>query len=174
MPSDGQAADEQILEYMGVVRALAFQVLRDPHLADDVCQQVCLTALRSPPREKARLRSWLSVVARNTALSALRSVRRRDRLERAAAVSESAPSNELSEAWERNRSEIGGAVLALAEPYRNTVLRRYYENQPPRVIALADRVAVATVSSRLQRAFRELRRRLERENGPRSRGHSHS
>jgi hypothetical protein len=55
------------------------------------------------------------------------------------------------------------AVLALDEPYRSTVILRFYQNQPPRAIAAIDRVAVATVNSRLQRALAKLRANLRRD-----------
>jgi hypothetical protein len=52
------------------------------------------------------------------------------------------------------------AVLSLEEPYRETVLLRWFEGLQPRAIAERQRASVATVHSRLQRAHAILRERL--------------
>jgi hypothetical protein len=58
-------------------------------------------------------------------------------------------------------------VLALEEPYRETVLLRYFENLPPRAIARRLAVPVETVRTRLKRALETLRARLDRDYGAR-------
>ncbi len=58
--------------------------------------------------------------------------------------------------------ELVEAVLHLSEPYRFTVLLRYFEDLPPRDIARRADVPVETVRVRLRRALRQLRGRLDR------------
>jgi hypothetical protein len=53
------------------------------------------------------------------------------------------------------------AVVALEEPYRSTVLLRFYDGLPPAEIASAQGVPASTVRTRLQRALERLRRQLD-------------
>jgi protocatechuate 3,4-dioxygenase beta subunit len=57
------------------------------------------------------------------------------------------------------------AVLDLDEPYRTTILWRYFEELPPREIARRAGVPVATVHSRIARGIARLRERLDRARG---------
>jgi hypothetical protein len=54
------------------------------------------------------------------------------------------------------------AVLELDEPYRTTVLWRYFEELPARVIAERAGIPIATVRTRLCRGIEKLRTRLDR------------
>ena len=53
-------------------------------------------------------------------------------------------------------------VLALREPYRSTVLRRFWSEQTPQEIAAELGLSASTVRNRLARGLAELRERLER------------
>ena len=55
----------------------------------------------------------------------------------------------------------GRAEIALDEPYRTTVLLRFFEDLPPRRVAARMGVPVETVRSRVQRAVTQLRSRLD-------------
>ena len=55
------------------------------------------------------------------------------------------------------------AVLALDEPYRSTVLRRFFDDLSPEEVAAREHASEATVRSRLKRGLALLRARLERE-----------
>ena len=61
------------------------------------------------------------------------------------------------------RIAVVDAVGALEEPYRNTVLLRYYEGLWPRAIAAQLGVPVKTINTRLHRAHLQLREILDRE-----------
>src|SRR6185295_7253069 len=52
------------------------------------------------------------------------------------------------------------AVMQLDEPYRSTVLLRWFEDLPPREVAARLGVPVETVRTRLKRAHEALRGRL--------------
>src|SRR5262245_20131031 len=155
---------ETLLTHGDFVRALARSPL-DEHRAEDVVQQTWGAALERPPRAPGRLRAWLAIVARNFAARAARSEDRRARREEAAARPERVPST--AEVFEREaaRRRVVEAVVALAEPYRASVLLRYFENLPPREIAARLDVLVGTVRTRLKRALAQLRARLDREHG---------
>ncbi len=158
----------RLLAHRAFVRHVVRRLVRDDATADDVVQETWVRALRSPPRMGRALRGWLARVGKNVALDRLRSERRRRRREQEAARAEGsvASPGELAERVARQR-EVAGAVLALDEPLRSTVILRYYEDQPPRRIAAAHDVPVATVKSRLRRAFELLRAQLDNEYGSR-------
>jgi RNA polymerase sigma-70 factor (ECF subfamily) len=148
------------------LRGLAQSLLSDVHAAEDVAQDAWLAALerRSPP---ASLPAWLTGVARHLAAKLRRGDERRARREQDSARSEAEPS--AGEILEREaaRARVVAAVFALEEPYRGTVLLRYFENLPPRTIARRHGVPVETVRTRLKRAHEALRGRLDGEFGER-------
>ncbi len=157
-----------LLEHGTFIRALARSLVRDDPRADDVAQQTFLAALEHPPRRDEAPRSWLAKVLRNFARRSARDELRRTRREEAIARPEAGPSTEEIVAREATRRRVLEAVLALEEPYRSTVLLRFYEELPPRAIARKLGVPVETVRTRLKRAIESLRARLDVEwNGDR-------
>jgi hypothetical protein len=104
-------------------------------------------------------------VARNFALKRLGREGARTVRERAGAKDERLPS--ASEVLEREeaRAQVVRALLDVAEPYRTTLLLRFYENMEPRDIAKLQRVPGSTVRNRLRRGLELLRARLERDLG---------
>ncbi|MBK7642759.1 MAG: sigma-70 family RNA polymerase sigma factor [Planctomycetes bacterium] len=66
---------------------------------------------------------------------------------------------------EELRAKIVAHVLALPEPYRTTLVLRFYEGLDPREIARVQRTNGSTVRNRVARGLALLRERLERERG---------
>ncbi len=154
-----------LLRHGRFVRSLARDLLRDEHLAEDVVQDTWLRFIERSPREGRLTRSWLGSVVRHLAIDRLRSrARSRTREEAEAPVEPQSSADEALEHAELLRSVVE-AVLALEEPYRSTVLMRYWRGWNARRIASETRAPVATVRSRLQRAHEKLRERLDRERG---------
>ncbi len=163
LPAGGALQPDRILQHAGSIRALALSILGDEHAAEDVLQETWLRALTHPPPHQDSLGGWLRRVAEGIAISRLRSEgRRRNRethwVEDRDCSHTSYDSTERAEVLRAVVDE----VLALDEPYRETVMRRYFEGLPPREIATATQASVATVNSRLQRAQAKLRERLDR------------
>ncbi|MCA8951557.1 MAG: RNA polymerase sigma factor, partial [Planctomycetes bacterium] len=156
---------DALLAELGWLRTLAGSLVRDPHLADDLVQDTCAIALqrRAEPRQP---RAWLTTVLRHLLLAHRRREQIRERREhdRDEAVADDAVA--LLQRAEAQR-ELVGAVIALDEPYRSTVLLRFFDGLAPRRIAARQGVPVATVHSRLQRALTQLRTRLDRTAGGR-------
>ncbi|MDH3591764.1 MAG: sigma-70 family RNA polymerase sigma factor, partial [Planctomycetota bacterium] len=151
-----------LLAHGNFVRAVARKLLRHGDQVDDVVQETWLRALRSPPARAGALRAWLGRVARNLARDRLRRDERRLRRERRVARPETVPPDGDQVA---RLQAIVNAVAALEEPYRSTVLMRFYENQGPTEIAARHGLPVATVKSRLRRALELMRADLAREHG---------
>jgi RNA polymerase sigma-70 factor (ECF subfamily) len=153
------------------VRNLAQSLVADPHDADDLAQDACLIALANPPSHGGNVRAWLRLVMQNLLRQRVRAARRReDREQRAQADRPLAglATDELVERATAQRAVVD-AVLALQPQFRDVVLLRWFEDQPPRAIAQRLRIPVATVHSRLQRATHQLRTALDRDLGGRAR-----
>ncbi len=152
---------DTLLQHARFVRRIALALLRDEHAAEDVAQETWLAAFERPPRASGNLRGWLATVARRLAGRHRREEARRERRERAAARAEALPSMAETAARESALRRVTDAVLALDEPYRSTVLFRYYEGLDARSIARETSTPLATVRSRLQRALGRLREELD-------------
>ena len=63
---------ESLLEHRAFVRAVVRKLIPDEHGVEDIVQETCLKALRSPPSAPGALRAWLARVGRNLAVSSLR------------------------------------------------------------------------------------------------------
>ena len=70
-------------------------------------------------------------------------------------------------ARERARRAVVDAVAALADPYRTTIVLRFYDGLPPREVARRMNVPVETVRTRTRRAVKLMRAQLEHRHGPR-------
>ncbi len=154
---------ERLLAHEPFVRALARSLVTDEALAEDAVQDTWLAALQGAPGAVRSPRAWLARVVRNFAFRTSRSAGRRSRREREAARPEALPSTEEIVGREEARRRLVEAVLALEEPYRRTILLRYFEGLPPREIARRSGVPIATVGTRLRRAHDRLRERLDAE-----------
>lgn len=156
---------ELLLDQAGFLRRLARDLVRDPHAAEDAVQDVMLTALERPPRHEGNLHGWLAAVLKNLVSKRSRAHVRRAHYEQEAARTSARGGDALPAQTESTVRSVTEAVLALDEPYRSTVLLRYFEDLTPSAIAERQAVSVATVKSRLQRALEILRVRMERERG---------
>ena len=156
---------EELLEHSAWARALARQLVADAATADDLVQDAWLAALVRPPLRGVPVRPWLARVLRNAARMSARTEARRSARERVAARDEAlASTHELVELAARQR-ELVDALLKLDEPYRTTLLLRFFEALPPRRIAARLGVSVETVHTRQQRGLRRLRETLEQTHG---------
>ncbi|MEQ8766652.1 MAG: sigma-70 family RNA polymerase sigma factor [Planctomycetota bacterium] len=154
---------ESLLAHAGWVRSLARTLVSDEHRAEDVVQQTWLLALQKPPRHAGNLRGWLGQVARNAARAMGRQDSRRARREAKGAAEEASFHVESPEAIVHRASlqrTVVDAVLSLGEPYRSTILYRYFSELDPSRIAEMQDVPVETVRTRLKRAQQMLRVRL--------------
>ena len=147
------------------LRRLARRLLFDRGQADDVVQEAWLAALRRAPDANAGGRGWLAGAVRRLARNRNRAELRLRHRERAAARGENVPPAEPAlDRLEVVRSLVD-AVAALDEPYRETVLLRFFDDLAPREIARRQRVPVETVRTRLKRGLERLRARLDARHG---------
>ncbi|MEW6741719.1 MAG: sigma-70 family RNA polymerase sigma factor [Planctomycetota bacterium] len=117
------------------VRAVARRLVRYDQDAADLVHNVWVVALKKSPGRGPTFRRWLGAAARRIASSTRRGQRRRARRERAAAVpARILPASTLVERMEAHRLLVE-AVLELDEPYRTTILLRFFEGISCREVA---------------------------------------
>src|SRR5262249_19028993 len=153
---------EALLTHTAQLRALVRSPIPDRGRAADVLQGRGLAALSGPPHRPESTRAWLAAVARHLVHKLERRERRREHIERTGATREVVPATDAIVAREATRRVVVDAVLALDEPYRSTILLRYLDELPPRVIARRCGVPVETVRTRIKRGLELLRGRLVR------------
>jgi RNA polymerase sigma-70 factor (ECF subfamily) len=152
---------EALLAHADFVRGLAHSLVYDPGDADDLAQQAWLAALERPPRHTRKVQGWFATVLRRLNRHQHRRVASRTARESTVARPEGTVSAVEVVAREEMRRAVVEAVQALAEPYRGAVLLRYYEDLPPREIALRQGAPVETVKTRIKRGLAQLRERLD-------------
>jgi RNA polymerase sigma-70 factor (ECF subfamily) len=166
MPEIGPGRDpESLLAHSSWVRGLVRALVLDPGQGDDIVQQTWLAAIEAPRRHWLDPRAWLGGVARNLAREANRRDARRARREERSARPERLPStDELAEKAELQRC-VAKAVLELDEPYRSTLLLRYFGELSAEEIAQREGLPSSTVRNRLKHGLDRLRQRFDREHG---------
>ena len=116
---------EQISHESQSLRRLARGLLYEPAHADDVVQEAWLASLRDvPPR--GSLRGWLFGTVRRLSRQKNREEARRRRREGAAARREALPDTVDALARIETLRRVVDAVGCLDEPYRTTILLRYF------------------------------------------------
>ena len=151
---------QALLERGGWIQALARTLVADPDVAADLAQETWVDALERRPDASRPLGAWLGVVMRNN----LRKLRRgeghrRAREERAARGEGSASTLDVVERAATHR-DVVLAVLALEEPYRSTILMRFFDQLSYQEIAERTGITRAAVNSRITRGLERLRDRL--------------
>jgi len=151
---------EALFVHRDFLRGIARAMLADVDHADDAVQQTFLRALTHPPQRHG-VRAWLATVLKNIVRNQLRGQRRRESHERNAVRRLRVPTPEEIAEREALRKRVLDAVLALDEPYRTTVLLRWFEDRTPNEIARELEISPTTVRTRLHRALARLRARLD-------------
>jgi RNA polymerase sigma-70 factor (ECF subfamily) len=152
---------EELLSHSTWMRGLARRVLDDEQRADDAVQETWIKVLRRPPAQVRDLPAWLATIVRTVSIQLGRADRRLRARERSSAMPEPVASTLDVAARAELHRRVVAAVLALQEPYRSTILSRFFDRWPPRRIARERRIPVATVHTQLQRGLAQLRARLD-------------
>ena len=143
------------------IRALARSLVKDPNLADDVVQDTWVTALERRPDGTRPIRSWIATVLHRHA--GKRRARDVNRLSREREVARDEATVSTLDVLERTTThrDLVESVLALDEPYRSTILLRFFDDLSYAEIARQMDTTSSTVNSRLTRGLARLRTRLE-------------
>jgi RNA polymerase sigma-70 factor (ECF subfamily) len=132
-----------------------------PDDAADVEQEVYVAALERPPRHASALPSWLATTVRNVVAKSWRGRDRRRARETAAARAEPQPATADLVARVELEEFLLRCVRELAEPEREVVLLRFFDELGTGAIARRLGVGESTVRARVARALARLRERLD-------------
>lgn len=163
---EGSPALTELLENAAWLRGVAQQMIgdgRDGLVVDDAMQETWLAALRAGPRQRSSAKAWMSTVVRNFGRQRYRGEARRRAREEEAGREEALPSPVEIQAKMELTEQLARFVRELPEPYRRTLVLRFYEERSPSWIAEAEKVSVRTVETRLRRGIDKLRVAFERE-----------
>lgn len=157
--------DTSIADDWAWLSRLAGALVADPQAADDLVQETLLAEERRGAPLDGDRRAWWTAVATRLARRQARTTARRLRRERVAARAEALPSTaellERAEVAER----VASTVRGLPEPFRRTLLLRYFEDRTTAEIAADEGCPQDTVRWRVRRGLELVRERLEASDG---------
>lgn len=149
-----------MLDELEGLRALARSLVHGDADADDLLQETAISALVHPPDADRPIRPWLATVLRNRWKMDRRGRSRREAREQAIMVDERASTDEVLDRA-RTLEKLAAALVALDEPFRTVVMRRYLDGQSAAEIARALGVPAGTVRWRLKTGLERLRAALD-------------
>lgn len=153
-----EAAFTQLVErHIHWVYSVALRTLSHEENAREVAQQVftLLAQKASDVKDGNHLTAWLYRTCRNLCLESIRrDSRRRAREEEAAERWVTSPTQDP---WDSIARHLEPAIDALAEPDREAILKRFFENQSLRDVGLALGINESTAQKRVRRALDKLR-----------------
>lgn len=120
---DTAAFGEIVRRYQTLVYAIAFQILKDRALAEDVSQEAFVNAFRSLPdlRADASFPPWLRKITKNLALAARKEQRRFGSIEEAGILqSPPAHAGGETEREQREADAFGGEVMRIVSSLSDT------------------------------------------------------
>jgi len=161
MKGDSTATMETLLLQAGWLRRFALALVRDQDLAEDIVQETLVTAWQRPAKRAGR--PWLATVARNLAINRWRGTARRQRRELQAIALDAgtvASPEELVGDAQIHRT-VAEAVAALDEPFRQTLVLRFFDGVSSADIARRLQVSYATVRWRIKEGLDRVRAQLD-------------
>ena len=164
MREDPAVSLDTLLAQRSWIRALARSLVRDASAVDDIEQDVYVAAMQGP-RVETCVRGWLRTVVKNAVYQRHRRDSRRTAREETV-VAPRPPRTPAAIVVEADsHRHVVQAVMDLDEPYRTTVLVRYFEGLSLQETADHLGVPRETVKTRMRRAHGMLRERLRRDHG---------
>lgn len=167
---DDGAFRELFSRYAAVANAIAFRLVRQAQVAEEIVQEAFLAVWRSPQRydrSRGSVRAWLMGTVHHRAVDAVRreeSQRRRaDRMASADPVVAEDPSDDVVAAIDlpRERRLVRRALAELPDEQREVIERMYFDGLSQSQIAERTGIPLGTVKSRTLLAMRRLRGRLQ-------------
>lgn len=163
---DTEAFEQLYDEHSGRLLSVAYRVLRDSALAQDVVQDVFLGLWRDPARYDERrgpIGPYLRMVARSRALDVVRESqvagRANDRLRSLAKAEEEPPELRPAVAAERHARSVvvRRALMRLPDVQREAIVLAYWGGLTAEEIAANSSTPVGTVKSRIRLGVLKLR-----------------
>jgi RNA polymerase sigma factor (sigma-70 family) len=165
------AMDLLYQRYSGLLYSLAYRVVADLRVAEDLLQEVFLAVWQHAPSydpQSGSVSSWLTSIMRHRAIDYLRRTHRRNTSNDVPwEVSEQdqnmASPDVWDEAWRSVQSSLVRECLMRLLPEQRTVIElAYFEGRTQSEIARICQVPLGTVKARMRLALRHLKRELEK------------
>ncbi|PWW08666.1 RNA polymerase sigma-70 factor (ECF subfamily) [Paenibacillus cellulosilyticus] len=152
--------------YYPMVRAVAYRIVRDEQIAEDVAQDVFTKAYvkLDTVRDTERVRSWLYTMVKRKAIDWVRARQRQP--EMSWMPQELSGPDRLEDAYIR-REQLQDALLMLDAPFRRDFIWHEWRGYTAREISTMTRESINTVESRIRRARGKLRSILAAVDEPR-------
>lgn len=163
MKAESTADLATLLAQAGWLRRFARALVGDAAAAEDLAQETMLSALRRPAAGGGR--AWLATVARNLAVDRFRGNARRARREEAAQAQDplngrvASPEELIGDA--QIHRHVAEAIARLAEPFRQTVVLRFYEGLSAAEIARRLGEPEGTIRWRVKQGLERVRAALD-------------
>jgi RNA polymerase sigma-70 factor (ECF subfamily) len=161
MKVSATANTEDLLLHAGWLRRFAVALVNDQDTAEDIVQETLVAAWQRPAENKGH--AWLARVARNLAIDRWRSSDRRERRELATAATDlgtvASPEELVGDA--QIHRAVAEVVAGLDEPFRQTIVLRFFHGASSADIARRLRIPDGTVRWRLKEGIDRVRRQLD-------------
>lgn len=164
---DGETLEAMVRRWYSQLFAYAFQLVQDPHLAQDLVQEAFLRLIRHAAeiRHPDGVRPWLYRVLTRLAHDWVRSPARREQpaaFDPVRGIGEGFPGNKVPSPAERveqreERRRVAQVLARLPEAQRLVVILRFYHELSLSEIAQVLDIPVGTVKSRLHHGLHALR-----------------
>ena len=153
------AFNELVRRHVDFVYSAARRMVCDPHLAEDVTQDVFVALAASAGQliHRPVLSGWLHRTAQNIAAQTVRTIERRRAREKEAAVMNELLSADSEVSWEHIAPHLDAALGELSEPDRDALFLRYFERKSARDMAVTLGVSDEAAQKRVHRAVERLR-----------------
>jgi RNA polymerase sigma-70 factor (ECF subfamily) len=161
--------EEQVLEHMDMLHAVALRLTRNAADAEDLTQNTLVKALRFHEKfkEGTYIKAWLLTILRNTFINEYRKRSRTPMSVELTGAEAAEPTalplgehDRLRNMMELLDDEVREAVEALPEDFRNAVIMADLEERSYKEIADFMGCPIGTVMSRLYRGRKILREKL--------------
>src|SRR5256885_5219744 len=162
---DREAFGGIVRKYQGLISGLIYSACGDLSASEDIAQETFLAAWKSLSglREPEKLPVWLCQIARHRLLDQHRENKRENsRLARAVTQYDraSAPPPDEEAMTAEEREVLWCSLSEIAEPYRETLVLYYRQNQSTAQVAAALEITEDTVRQRLARGRAMLREQV--------------
>ena len=167
---DDRAFRELFARYASVAHALAFRLVRQAQVAEEIVQEAFLAVWRSPERydrSRGSVRAWLMGTVHHRAVDAVRREQaQRRRADQAAAMSHGVAEDLTDEVLSaidlpRERRLVRKALAELPDEQRDVIQHMYFDGMSQSQIAERTGLPLGTVKSRTLLGMRRLRAHLQ-------------